>query len=220
MSFAQQLTVLQSSAFYQSLTSNQKLLLNQELSQRNDSNSHDPVLNTLLSNLNIIQTSTPSSNINLGAAQSILSSISKLKPMIGPQGSQPTLPVNPAILGQMAQSINQPGLLGAAPGVPNLPPDFPINFDPRNGGLLGNAPPMAPFAGFPPPDVPPSFNYNDDFYPPEGGNGGNFQVNSRENRGFNRDRRRGRNFNGNRGNRNFRINRNNNRINRHNNSPP
>lgn len=218
MNFAQQLTMLQSSAFYQSLTSNQKVLLNQELGQRNESNSYDPVLNTLLSNLNIIPNTTPSSNVNMGAAQSILSNISKLNPMMGPPGQPPNLPVNPALLGQMAQSMNQPGLLGAAPGVPNLPPDFPINFDPRNGGLLGNAPPIAPFGGFPPPDNQGNFNnYNDDYYPPEGGNAGNYQGGNRDNRGFNRDRRRGRHFNNNRGNRNFRNNRN--RINRHH-SPP
>lgn len=53
MTFNQQLSMLQSSAFYQSLTSNQKLLLNQELNQRSDpNNSHDPVLNSLLSNHN------------------------------------------------------------------------------------------------------------------------------------------------------------------------
>lgn len=215
MNFSQQLTTLQSSAFYQSLTSNQKVLLNQEINRRNDSNSHDPVLNTLLSNLNIIPNTTPSSNVNMSVARSILSNLSKLNPMMGPQGLQPSLPVNSSLLGQMAQSINQPGLLGAAPGVPNLTPDFPINFDPRNGGLLGNAPPMAPFGGFPPPESHGNFNnYNDDYFPPEGGNGGNFLGNSRENRGFNRDRRRGRNFNGNRGNRNFRNHRNN-RIHRH-----
>lgn len=213
MNYAQQLTILQSSAFYQSLTSNQKLLLNQELSQRNDSNSYDPVLNTLLSNLNIIPSTTPSSTINMGAAQSILSNISKLNPMLGPQVQPPNLPVNPALLGQMTQSINQPGLLGAAPGVPNLPS---INFDPRNGGLLGNAPPLPSFGGFPPPESQGNFNNYDDYYPPEGGNVGNFQGGNRDNRPFNRDRRRGRNFNG-RGNRNFRNNRN--RINRHH-SPP
>lgn len=219
MNYSQQLTMLQSSAFYQSLTSNQKLLLNQELSQRNESNAYDPVLNTLLSNLNIIPSTTPSSNMNMGVVQSILSNISKLNPMMGPQGQQPNMSVNPAILGQMAQSINQPGLLGAAPGVPNLPHDFPINFDPRNGGLLGNAPPMPPFGGFPAPENQGNFNnYNDDYYPPEGGNVGNYQGNNRDNRGFNRDRRRGRNFSGNRGNRNFRNNRNN-RMNRHH-SPP
>lgn len=201
MTFNQQLSMLQSSAFYQSLTSNQKLLLNQELGQRNDANNaHDPVLNSLLSNLNIIPGTTLQSNPNLGAALSILANVSKLNPIL-PQAQQSNLPVNPIlgqnpnIMNQMAQSVSQPGLLGAAPGIPNLPPDFPINFDPRNGGLLGNAP--MPFGGFPP-DGPSNFNnFNEDFYPPN--NPGN-----RDNRGF-RDRRRGRNFNRNNpGNRNFR----------------
>ncbi|XP_018571214.1 protein suppressor of sable isoform X2 [Anoplophora glabripennis] len=215
MTFNQQLSMLQSSAFYQSLTSNQKLLLNQELSQRSDpNNSHDPVLNSLLSNLNIIPGTSLQPNSNLGAALSILANVSKLNPIL-PPGQQANLPVNPMlsqnpnIMNQMAQSVSQPGLLGAAPGIPNLPPDFPINFDPRNGGLLGNAP--MPFGGFPP-DGPGNFNnFNEDFYPPN--NPGN-----RDNRGFNRDRRRGRNFNRNNpGNRNFRSR--NNRANRTH-SPP
>ncbi|KAJ8963552.1 hypothetical protein NQ314_005557 [Rhamnusium bicolor] len=224
MSFNQQLNMLQSSAFYQSLTSNQKVLLNQELSQRSDaSNSHDPVLNSLLSNLNIIPGTNLQSNPTLGSALSILANVSKLNL---PQTQQSNIPVNPAILGQnpnlmnqMAQSIAQPGLLGAAPGIPNLPPDFPINFDPRNGGLLGAAP--MPFGGFPPQDGPSNFNnFNEEFYPPD--NGGNFhnnQGNNRDNRGFNRDRRRGRNnFNrNNAGSRNFRNR--NNRSNRTH-SPP
>lgn len=204
MNFNQQLTVLQSSAFYQTLTSNQKLLLNQELSQlRNDANnSHDPILNSLLSSLNIIPNQNMAPNPSLGTALSILANVSKLNPMINPPQ---------AVLGQ---NVNpQPGLLGAAPGIPILPPDFPMNFDPRNGGLLGNAP--MPFGGYSPQDGG-NFNMCDDFYPMEGG--GNFQGN-RDNRGFNRDRRRGRNNYHHRsgGNRNFR-NRNNRPKRNH--SPP
>lgn len=222
MNYNQQLTMLQSSAFYQSLTSNQKLLLNQELAARTDqtSGSHDPLLNTLLSNLNLIPgTTNIQGNPNLGAALNILASVSKLNPIIAqppPQATLLTSQVNPAILGQnpnlmnqMAQSIVQPGLLGAAPGIPNLPPDFQINFDPRNGGLLGNAPP--PFETFSQDGGagPPGGNFNnfnDDFYPDNGNN--NFGPNNNNNnRNFMRDRRRGRNNNfGNRnnGNRNFR----------------
>ncbi|CAH1991242.1 unnamed protein product [Acanthoscelides obtectus] len=203
MNFNQQLTILQNSAFYQSLTSNQKLLLNQELNQRNDSsNSHDPVLNTLLSNLNIIPGSNMQSNPNLGAALSILANVAKLNPM----------QAVPNMLNQMSQAMGQPGLLGAAPGIPNIPPDFPMGFDPRNGGLMGNVPPM-PFGGggFNNQDTGPGpggnfNNFNDDFYEGGGpGPGGNF----RENRGgFNRDRRRGRHFRG-RDRGGFRNNRNN-----------
>nr|CAI5862598.1 unnamed protein product [Callosobruchus analis] len=132
MNFNQQLTILQNSAFYQSLTSNQKVLLNQELNQRNDSsNSHDPVLNTLLLNLNIIPGSNIQTNPNLGAALSILANVAKLNPM----------QAVPSMLNQMTQAMGQ-GLLGAAPGIPNIPP---MGFDPRNGGLMGNVP--MPFGG-------------------------------------------------------------------------
>ncbi|XP_030754441.1 protein suppressor of sable isoform X2 [Sitophilus oryzae] len=228
MSYTQQLNMLQSSQFYQSLTSNQKLMLNQELSSRFDqaggSGIHDPVLNSLLSNLNILPqqqiTTTASSQLapsatNLGAALSILASVSKMNPMLSSQA---------------APLIGQQGLLGAAPGIPNIPPqmsqDYPINFDPRNGGLLGNA----PTGGFRPQfgAVDQSYNSgynNDDFYGggyddqqggppnqmggPAGGKmggpqgGGNFRQGGR---GYNnRDgRRRGnRNFGGRGGNRNF-----------------
>ncbi|XP_057658605.1 uncharacterized protein LOC130895378 isoform X4 [Diorhabda carinulata] len=208
MNYNQQITMLRSSAFYESLTSQQKLLLNHELSLRNDStNMHDPVLNNLLSNLDIIPGTNVQTNPSLTAALSILTNATaKINPMIGH---------NPPIVPPMGP--NQPGLLGAAPGVPNLPPDFPINFDPRNGGLLGNAP--LPFGSFPPPQDNQNFSYNDDYYPPE--NQGNYQGGNREMRGgFNRDRRRGRNnfHNRHNGNRNFRNHRSNRSNRTH--SPP
>ncbi|XP_056641059.1 protein suppressor of sable isoform X1 [Diorhabda sublineata] len=210
MNYNQQITMLRSSAFYESLTSQQKLLLNHELSLRNDStNMHDPVLNNLLSNLDIIPGTNVQTNPSLTAALSILTNATaKINPMIGH---------NPPIVPPMGPNMNQPGLLGAAPGVPNLPPDFPINFDPRNGGLLGNAP--LPFGSFPPPQDNQNFSYNDDYYPPE--NQGNYQGGNREMRGgFNRDRRRGRNnfHNRHNGNRNFRNHRSNRSNRTH--SPP
>ncbi|CAH0549008.1 unnamed protein product [Brassicogethes aeneus] len=185
MNFNQQLNMLQNSNFYQSLTSNQKLLLNQELASRNDQNMHDPVLNSMLGNLNIIPNANLQANPSVRVALGILASISKIaNPMMGPQ----------------------PGLLGAAPGVPNMSHEFPINFDPRNGGLLGNAPQQFPS------NFPPNFPPPDDFYPPQD-NGGYMEGPpprhcnpNPSNRGFNRDRRRGRsNFN--RNARNFRQNR-------------
>lgn len=119
MNFNQQLNILQSSNFYQSLTSTQKLLLNQELNLRNDSsNQHDPVLNSLLSNLKIIPSgSSVASNPNVSAAMSILTNITKMNnAMLGP--SQPVNPSimgqNPNLMNQMAQSLAQPGLLGKA----------------------------------------------------------------------------------------------------------
>ncbi|XP_050501117.1 protein suppressor of sable isoform X3 [Diabrotica virgifera virgifera] len=201
MNFNQQITMIRSSPFYQSLTSQQKLLLNQELSLRNDSsNMHDPVLNSLLSNLDAIPGSNTHPTHSLSAALSILNNASsKMNPMMNQ---------NPAMMPPMGPNMNQPGLLGAAPGIPNMHPEFPINFDPRNGGLLGNAP--MPFGGFPQQQEPQNFNYNDDYYPPE--NQGGFRGGNREMRGgFNRDRRsRGRNSYHSRhnGNRNFRNNRN------------
>ncbi|VEN42163.1 unnamed protein product [Callosobruchus maculatus] len=208
MNFNQQLTILQNSAFYQSLTSNQKLLLNQELNQRNDSsNSHDPVLNTLLLNLNIIPGSNIQSNPNLGAALSILANVAKLNPM----------QAVPTMLNQMSQAMGQPGLLGAAPGIPNIPP---MGFDPRNGGMMGNVP-MSFAGGFNNQDGGQGpggnfNNFNDDFY--EGGGPGGGGGNFRENRGFNRDRRRGRHFRGGRDRGGFRNNRNNRSNRTH--SPP
>ncbi|CAH1111810.1 unnamed protein product [Psylliodes chrysocephalus] len=217
MSYNQQVTMLRSSAFYQSLTSQQKVLLNHELSVRNDANTnnHDPVLNSLLSNLDIIPGANLQANHSLNAALSILTNASPVMNMVGQ---------NPA-MGPMGGAMNmtQPGLLGAAPGIPNMPNDFPMNFDPRNGGLLGNAP--MPFGGFPPPqesqgNFPP---YNDDYYPPDNPGPGAFQGGNRDNRGYNRERRRGRsNFHNrhNSGNRNFRNNRNNNNRSNRTHSPP
>ncbi|XP_060532651.1 protein suppressor of sable isoform X2 [Cylas formicarius] len=188
LNYSQQLSMLQSSQFYQSLTSNQKLMLNQELASRYDQTggggSHDPLLNSLLSSLNIV--SSANAPMSVGPALSILATLNKMPgPMMG-----------------------QPGLLGAAPGIPNLPPDFPINFDPRNGGLLGNAPPPVFGGGFPPIDPGGGGGFNsfggDDFYPspnePHPGGGG---FRGRGRGGFRDGRRRGRNFNNNRNQRNF-----------------
>lgn len=195
MSYTQQLSVLQNSAFYQSLTSNQKLLLNQELAMRADqSGNNDAVLNGILTNLGLV------SNVpqNIGAANvsalSILASVNNLGnvlnqtagiiPQNAPIGQNQVNPNilahNPNLMNQMAQGIVQPGLLGAAPGIPNLPP---INFDPRNGGLLGSAPGFG--GGF---NDNANFGFNnDEFYQ---------DNNFRNERNFNRDgrgRRGGRN---------------------------
>lgn len=209
MTYVQQLNMLQSSAFYQSLTSNQKLLLNQELASRADqSGNNDPVLNGILSSLGLVGpggVGVPTGNVS---AMSILANVNSLAaaPLLAQNPAMlnhgGVLTQNPNIMNQMAQSVLQPGLLGAAPGIPNLPPDFAMNFDPRGGGggLLGNAPPsfgnMQPSEGH-------SFNFGDDYYQEGGGNFGG----RRDNRG-----RRGRN-NYNRGNaRKFRnMNKNNHR---------
>lgn len=215
LSYSQQLNMLQSSQFYQSLTSNQKLLLNQELARCDQSGGggmSDPVLNNLLSNLNLLPQPITNQPPSLGTSPhggdvlSILANISKINPLLP----------NQPLLGQQ-------GLLGAAPGIPHIPssvaqgipPDYPINFDPRNGGLLGNAPPgnYGQFGG----GMEQQFGgYNDDFYGgyddpvnmgPQGGNMGPQGGNFRPGRGYNnRDgRRRGNRdgFRGGRGNRNF-----------------
>lgn len=192
MSYTQQLSVLQNSAFYQSLTSNQKLLLNQELATRADqTGNNDAVLNGILTNLGLIS-NVPNSNIPANvSALSILASVNNLgnvltqtgmlqpNPQMAPNQVNPNiLAHNPNLMNQMAQGMVQPGLLGAAPGIPNLPP---MNFDPRNGGLLGNGP---GFGG-------PNYGFNEEFY--DGGGGGNYRN---DNRGYNRDgrgRRGGRN---------------------------
>lgn len=221
MNYSQQLNTLQASAFYQSLTSNQKVLLNQQLASKYDhSGSNDPTLNGILSNLGLLSntgaTVLPNSSNNTSAntsALNILANINSMNPMIQPsniivpqtqQFPNHQIPQNPNVVNQMTQSIVQPGLLGAAPGVPNLPSDFQLNFDPRQGGLLGNAP------NFNYNDNSNYNNYNDNYYE----EGGNFVENNpvvsggrggRGNRGGFRDRssRRGRNFNRNSG-RNFR----------------
>lgn len=202
MTYTQQLSVLQNSAFYQSLTSNQKLLLNQELAVRADqTGNNDAVLSGILANLGLV--STP----NLGAANvsalSILASVNNLGNVLLPQNApmgpnqvNPNiLAHNPNIMNQMAQSIVQPGLLGAAPGIPNLPP---INFGPRNGGLLGNAPGFGG-GGF---NDNGNFGFNnDEFYQDGGGfrNERNFNRDGRGRRGgrnnFNRNMRKFRNMN-------------------------
>lgn len=225
LSYAQQLTLLQTSAFYQSLTSNQKLTLNQELSQRADqSGNSDPTLLSMLAKLGLLPNAPNSAASASSGAVNILSSLNNMNPGLTPNllAQNPALlnqpnvlqqnnlnpnlignPIapnilnqNPNLLNQITQNVGQPGLLGAAPGIPNLPPNFEINFNPRNGGLLGNA----PFPNYP--DNNTNFNnYNEDFY--ESGN--NFRGNNRNERGFNDNRnRRGRNFNRNNGNRNFR----------------
>ncbi|CAH1118378.1 unnamed protein product [Phaedon cochleariae] len=175
MSYNQQLTMLRSSAFYMSLTGQQKMLLNQELSLRSDANnSHDPVLNNLLTNLDII-----------------------------PGGQAPPAGIT-AALSMLSTEPPAMGLLGPAPFA------APINFDPRNGGLLGNAP--MGFGRFPPPQEgfgPPQ----EGFYVAENGHRGG-------GRGFDRERRRGgRGFHGRNNNgRSFRNNRNNRSNRTH--SPP
>ncbi|KRT83414.1 hypothetical protein AMK59_4149, partial [Oryctes borbonicus] len=223
MSYAQQMNVLQGSSFYQNLTSNQKVMLNQELSNRDQSGGtavNEQVLQGILNALGLLQASVgpqqsqpqqqgPGAGGINGNVLSLLSTISNISQlginpnllqaqnsnqgMLGQIGPNPNIlsgqQVNPNLLGggggqgnhllnQIAQSVVQPGLLGAAPGIPNLPPDFPINFDPRNGGLLGNAPPFVPFPQQPPQQQqggqggppPPqgdnqNFNFSDDFFP-------------------------------------------------------
>ncbi|KAK9875992.1 hypothetical protein WA026_011093 [Henosepilachna vigintioctopunctata] len=237
MNYTQQLNTLQSSGFYQSLTSNQKLMLNQELSSRTDqTNSHDPILNGILANLNLIPQVTAVSNNSTtphqnkgpnvgGIALSILQSINKMNPL-GQNGLMGNPNVNPhmmnpgpPMLNQINQGVMQPGLLGAAPGIPNMPQEFPMSFDPRGqNGLLGNGPGQYPNFD-PPANVGPPggfHNYqNDDFYPQDNNQGcfrgGNQGRNDRGGGNFNgRDRRRGgrnNNFGRNAGNRNqFRRN--------------
>lgn len=215
MSYTQQLSVLQNSAFYQSLTSNQKLLLNQELAMRADqTGNNDAVLSSILTNLGLV------SNVpqNIGAANvsalSILASVNNLGNMLNqtaailPQGgalgqnqvNPNILAHNPNLMNQMAQSIVQPGLLGAAPGIPNLPP---INFDPRNGGLLGSAPGFGGGGGGGGFNDNANFGFNnDEFYPDNNNfirNERNFNRDGRGRRGgrnnFNRNMRKFRNMN-------------------------
>lgn len=230
MTYAQQLQLLQNSAFYQSLTSNQKLMLNQEIATKADQSvANDPILTGILSNLGLMN----SANHNNGSATSILANVNSLVPMnaninqnvmpntiapnLGPMGMLPlgANAPNPNMLNN--PGMGAPGLLGAAPGLPVMPNmpgnDFQINFDPRNGGLLGNA----PFQNFP--DNQNFGNFNDEYF-----EDGNFNFN-RNDRNF-RDRgqssnRRGRSWN-NRHNNNRNYNRNNNNRNRSNRSytPP
>lgn len=171
MSYTQQLNLLQTSTFYQSLTSNQKVLLNQELANQkamNSGGSQDPLLSGILASLGLVNASpggvAGQSGPNLNAL-SILASVSGGmgglsglgQSLIGQQQTQmvPGLlngqqQLNPAILsnsrtpGGLNPVLQQPGLLGAAPGIPNL---VGINFDPRNGGLLGSGPGFGAFPG-------------------------------------------------------------------------
>lgn len=247
--YSQQLQLLQNSAFYQSLTSNQKVMLNQELASKGDTSAtNDPILNGVLSSLGLIA---PLATNNL--AMNILASVNSLVPNM--QRMNPMMQANipnmvPSMGGNMPNmpnhSMNQmgpnmqaippgmmnmgpnvgPGLLGAAP-VMNMGQqqnEFPINFDPRNGGLLG----PAPFQNYP--ENQNFQNYNEEFYPNNEENncnfpGGNNNFNPRNERSGNfrerdnsRGRRGGRNWN--RNNRNF--NKNNSRNNRNNRSytPP
>lgn len=286
MSYAQQMNVLQGSSFYQNLTSNQKVMLNQELSNQNQVGGAQPtsgggggneqVLGGILNALGLMQNQSgggTGSGINANVL-SLLSTISNITQMGGLSANvlqnpnlsaqnmmMPGQQVNPNILGQgnhnnnkidnnhnyllkkvLIQSVAQPGLLGAAPGIPNIPPDFQINFDPRNGGLLGNAPPFVNFNNpnqqqqqqpqqlqqpqqqqqqqqQQQPGDNQNFNFaSDDFFPLPDNNGppvGNFNNNrdGRFNRGDNRPPGGRRGRNFNRNNRNnFRNNRN--RVNR------
>lgn len=239
MSYAQQMNVLQGSGFYQNLTSNQKVMLNQELSNRDQGGSvgtNEQVLASILSVLGLIQCQGGPSNIN-GNVLNLLSTISNISQLgvnpnilqnpnmnaqnpnsniIGPNSNiinqnlpqnptniMPGQQVNPNILSQnnLVNQMVQPGLLGAAPGIPNISNDFQINFDPRNGGLLGNAP---PFVNYQQQDNQ-NFNFNEEFFPESGGNFNNNREGRFNNRD-NRPQRRGRNFN--RNNRNNFRNRN------------
>ncbi|CAH1134797.1 unnamed protein product [Ceutorhynchus assimilis] len=153
MNYNQQIGMLQSSQFYQSLTSHQKQMLNKELARVDKSGGgglNDPVLNTILGTLNLlpqapqqqIQAPLTGPNMHMGAATSILNNINKMNPML---------------------QMGQPGLLGAAPGIPNMPhniqSEFQMGFDPRGGpGLLGNAPAGAGFAPQFNMDQQPQFN--------------------------------------------------------------
>lgn len=223
-------------------------MLNQEIASKSDQNHpHDPILTGILANIGLIS----SVNQNNGCATNILANVNSLVPnlnQINPINVTPNvgqvlgqaisglLPLgggnvpNPAILNpqNIGPGIGGPGLLGAAPGVPFLPNlaqnDFPMNLDPRNGGLLG----AAPFPNF---QNNQNFGeFNDDYYDGNDGNfGGNF--NNRNDRNFRNDRnqpnnnRRGRSWNNrhnnNNNNRNYNRN-NNNRNNRSNRSytPP
>lgn len=208
MTYNQQLNILQSSAFFQSLTSNQKVLLNQELAMRNEQNGiQDSFLPSLLTNLNLVPSNAPPPTMappNMGVNLNMLAGVNKLNPAL--MATPPMVNFPP--LG---------GLLGAAPGIPNM--TAPMGYDPRNGGgLLG----QGPFGGGYPPDN--NFgsgggssggNFNDDYYPPQQdvNYGGINRDRNYGGGGGNRDRRRGRN-NFNRNNRNFRNRNNNNRNNR------
>lgn len=200
-------------------------MLNQEIATKADQSvSNDPILTGILSNLGLMN----SANQNNGSATSILANVNSLVPginqnIIPNQNIASNIGQMPSNIGQMGMAIANnpnalgpnasmggPGLLGAAPGlpvIPNMPGgDFPINFDPRNGGLLGNA----PYQNFQ--ENP---NYNNDFYEDNGGNFNNFNRNDRnfrDNRG--QGNRRGRSWNNRHNNNNNRsYNRNNNNRN-------
>ncbi|GLV36786.1 suppressor of sable [Carabus blaptoides fortunei] len=75
LSYSQQLQLLQNSVFYQSLTSNQKLMLNQEIASKGEQNTpNDPILAGILSSLGLI----PSLNNQNGSAMNILANVNSL----------------------------------------------------------------------------------------------------------------------------------------------
>lgn len=149
LSYNQQLQLLQNSAFYQSLTSNQKLMLNQEIASKGEQSPHnDPILSGILSSLGLI----PNQAHN-APALNILNNVNSLvPPMMNPQ-MPPNLPnipnisnIHPNIPHPMGGMPPPPQLMqnpmgpNLGPGLLGAAPEYPINFDPRNGGLLGQAP--------------------------------------------------------------------------------
>lgn len=204
-------------------------MLNQEIATKADQTMlNDPILMGILSSVGLIN-----SVKHNNTAMNILSNVNSLVPNMshmmqnqmvpnnmGPMG--PMVNMNPNMsnmvpnmsnMGPNMASMAGVGLLGPAPNLPIIPNvqnmsqnDFQINFDPRNGGLLG----AAPFQNFP--DNPNFGPYNDEFYPDN--NDGNFVAfNNNRNRNFRNDRipnnRRGRSWNNrHNNNRNNRNNRN------------
>lgn len=227
MNYNQQLTMLQTSPFYQTLTSNQKVMLNQEISMNctDKSGQNDPVIASILLNLGLVAPGSQNAPVTGGGggqaqAVNILNNVNNL---VNYQQNPPIVmpPVNPNM---------GPGLLGAGPpGMQNLPTDYPMNF---NAGILGNGPPPPFQNNYPPqqennpnnfgnftddyyPDQPPPQQQQQQFNPNQNNNNNNNMNNNRDNRGFreNNNNRGGRNRgrNNNRNNRNFfrRHNRNN-----------
>lgn len=249
LTYAQQLSMLQSSPFYQSLTSNQKLMLNQELASRNDqSGMTDPIISAMLANLGL-----QSGNLGGGmqhTAQQTGQALNILNSLTGFAQANPlmSMGVAPHVnLNVAPPNLNLgQGLLGPAPGHhdfnqmnqmfdprANMDPRG-VNLDPRSvgPGILGNPPP--PFAHT---DFPPGIgggggggNSDDDEYG-QFDNGQYAMYNSNSNhqqRGLGqnmsqnqreRNNRRGRNNNNNNRNRNNFFRHNNHRNNRNRNSP-
>lgn len=196
-------------------------MLIQEIdTKRDQNNSNDPLLMGILSNIGLVNTVM---NTNNSSAVNILANVNSLVPnmnqMTGPNQMGPIMgPMGQNVMSNLGPNMVSnigAGLLGAAPGVPLINPnipnmgqnDFQINFDPRNGGLLG----PGPFQNFQ--DNQNFGQFNDDFYPDnnDGNFGGSFN-NNRNNRNFRNDRnpnRRGRGWNNRHNNNNNRNNRNN-----------